>query len=134
MCDHNHNPGEGCRCRDNALRSYVQPRILLHLAQKPSYGYEMMEIISGGEEICPDPGGLYRLLRSMEENCLVESNWDTSGNGAARRMYQITDQGLDHLHAWVVSMRKTRQWLDEFLAEFETHFSKERNSGNVPSM
>jgi DNA-binding PadR family transcriptional regulator len=69
----------------------------------------------------------------MEEDGLVQSNWDTSGGGAARRIYQITDQGVDHLHAWMVSVRKTRQWLDEFLAEYEDYFSDERKNDHVPS-
>ena len=94
-----------------------------------------MEVISQDDELGTDPGSLYRLLRSMEENGLVKSNWDTRGGGPARRIYQITDQGVDHLHAWMVSIRKTRQWLDDFLAEYETHFSKEeRNVEHVSSL
>jgi poly-beta-hydroxybutyrate-responsive repressor len=96
------------------------------LAKKPAHGYELMGVISQTGEPSTDPGSLYRILRSMEEDGLVTSNWNTSGGGAARRIYQITDQGLDHLHAWIVNIRKTRQWLDGFLAEYETHFSKEK--------
>ncbi len=59
------------------------------------------------------------------------SNWDTSGGGAARRIYQITDQGLDHLHDWMVSIRKTRQWLGNLLVEYESFFPEERNSEHV---
>jgi PadR family transcriptional regulator, regulatory protein PadR len=135
MCDQNGHPSEVCHCRDNAIRGYALPRILLHLAQKPSYGYELMEVLNCGEPmIGPDPGGLYRLLRSMEEDGLVESSWDTRGSGAARRVYQITEQGIDHLQAWTVSMRNTRQWLDHFLAECETYFSQEREQKDVPSL
>jgi DNA-binding PadR family transcriptional regulator len=96
------------------------------LAQKPAHGYELMEVINLEDEPGTDAGSLYRNLRSMEEEGLVTSSWDTSGGGAARRIYQITDQGLDHLHTWIVHIRRTRQWLDGFLAEYEAHFSEKR--------
>jgi PadR family transcriptional regulator PadR len=131
MCGNAHEAMEGCRCRGGRLRGFIQPRLLLQLAQKPAHGYELMEVISQGDELSTDPGSLYRLLRAMEEDGLVKSNWDTSGGGAARRIYQITDQGMDHLHGWMVNIRKTRQWLDDLLAEYETYFSKERNTEHV---
>ena len=134
MCGNKPNGTEGCRCRGGRLKGFVQPRLLLQLAKKPAHGYELMDIISQEDELSTDPGNLYRLLRMMEEDGLVKSNWDTSGGGAARRIYQITDQGLDHLHAWMVSIRKTRQLLDDFLSEYETYFSEERNSEHVSSL
>ncbi len=126
MCEDEHGGADGCRCRGGQLRSFLTPRLLLQLAEKPAHGYELMEVINQGDEFSLDPGSLYRLLRSMEEEGLVQSNWDTSGGGAARRIYQITDQGVDHLHAWMVSVRKTRQWLDGFLAAYEAYFSKDK--------
>ena len=124
MCENAHGAGEGCQCRGGRLRGLIQPRLLLLLAQKPAHGYELLDIISQADEPRTDPGSLYRILRSMEEDCLVRSDWDTSGGGAARRIYEITDQGVDHLHAWIVNIRKTRLWLDSFLAEYEAHFSQ----------
>jgi poly-beta-hydroxybutyrate-responsive repressor len=67
---------------------------------------------------------MYRTLRALEEDGLVNSNWDTSGSGPARRIYSLTDQGIEYLHAWAVNLRKVRQNLDRFLVEYETHFSK----------
>jgi PadR family transcriptional regulator PadR len=122
MCENTPGTGEGCSCRAGRLKGFIQPRLLLHLAQKPAHGYELMEVISGQNELSTDPGSLYRLLRSMEEDGFVKSNWDTSGGGAARRIYTVTDQGVEHLHDWTVSIRKTRQLLDKFLAEYETNF------------
>jgi DNA-binding PadR family transcriptional regulator len=46
-----------------------------------------------------------------------------SGEG---RVYALTDQGAETLHTWVVDIRKTRQGLDDFLAEFEAYYSNER--------
>jgi PadR family transcriptional regulator, regulatory protein PadR len=128
MCENAREIREGCRCRGGKLRGLIQPRLLLLLAQKPAHGYELMEVISQEDEPTTDPGNLYRILRAMEQDGLVISDWDTSGGGPARRIYQIADQGLDHLHAWIVHIRKTRQWLDSLLAEYEAHFSGKRNT------
>jgi len=105
----------------------IQPRLLLALAQKKNHGYELMEILSR-EGDSPDAGSLYRTLRSLEEDGLVCSSWDTSNAGPARRVYELTDLGLDYLHTWAVDIRKTRQGLDDFLAEYRTCFPEGRSS------
>lgn len=125
MCGSVHEAMEGCRCRGGQMRGFIQPRLLLQLAKKPAHGYELLDLFGQlDEETSPDPGGMYRVLRAFEEEGLVRSNWDTSGSGPARRIYELTDQGVEYLHAWVVNLQKARQNLDRFLAEYEAHFSK----------
>jgi len=53
----------------------------------PGHGYELLER-SGepGYGAGVGPGSLYRTLRGMEEEGLVESSRDTAGGGPARRM------------------------------------------------
>jgi PadR family transcriptional regulator PadR len=103
----------------------IQPRLLLSLGKQNSHGYELMEILGEAGE-APDPGSLYRTLRSLEEDGLVCSSWDTSNAGPARRVYALTDLGAETLHSWVVDIRQTRQGLDDFLAEYEANYSNER--------
>lgn len=126
MCEGSHIGQSGCRCMGGRLRGMIQPRLLLSLAQKNSHGYELMEIL-GQEGDSPDPGSLYRTLRSLEEDGLVCSSWDTSNAGPARRVYELTDLGLDYLHTWVVDIRKTRQRLHDFLAEYQNRFPEGRS-------
>ena len=40
---------------------------------------------------------IYSILRKMEGNGLVVSNWDILKSGPARRMYHITEEGLQYL-------------------------------------
>ena len=61
----------------------IQARLLLSLEQRRSHGYELMEIL-GQEGDSPDPGSLYRTMRSLEEDGLVRSPWDTGNAGPAR--------------------------------------------------
>jgi len=106
------------------MRGLVQPRLLLKLARKPAHGYELMDALDEGPNgAAPDPGTLYRTLRALEEDGLVRSTWDTEGAGPPRRVYELTDQGVEFLHAWAVSIRGTRAQLDRFLASYEERFS-----------
>ena len=122
MCEGGHSEA-GCRCQAGRMRGLVQPRLLLQLARKPAHGYELMEALDeGAEGQAPDPGTLYRTLRGLEEDGLVCSTWDTEGAGPARRVYELTEQGIEFLHAWAVSIRGTRAQLDRFLTEYEQQF------------
>jgi PadR family transcriptional regulator PadR len=104
------------------MRGFVQPRLLLHLARKPAHGYELMEALGAADDPAPDPGTLYRTLRGLEEDGLVRSAWETGESGPARRVYELTEQGVEFLHAWAASIRGTRAQLDRFLAEYEKQF------------
>jgi len=122
MCDGGHGTDEGCRCRGGRMRGFVQPRLLLQLARKPAHGYELMEALAAADDPAPDPGTLYRTLRGLEADGLVRSAWETGDSGPARRVYELTDQGVEFLHAWAASIRGTRAQLDRFLAEYEKQF------------
>jgi PadR family transcriptional regulator PadR len=110
----------GCRCGCE-VRGFIQPRVLLLLAKKASHGYELMEALRAipGAENLSDPGMLYRALRQLEEAEVVHSAWDTGGHGPARRVYELTKIGHEHLEAWASEIRKTRTQLGEFLAEYQ---------------
>lgn len=123
MCEPGQSEG-GCRCHTGRRRSLIQPRLLLQLARKPAHGYELMEALDEGVDgQAPDPGALYRTLRALEEDGLVRSTWNTAGAGPARRVYELTDQGVEFLHAWAASIRGARTQLDRFLASYEEQFS-----------
>lgn len=127
MCDGDSSGGEGCRCKVERVPNFAQPRLLLELAKKPAHGYELIERLGQEGGAAPDPGNFYRMMRSLEEEGLVRSTWDTQNTGPARRVYALTDQGLDFLNAWAVTIRQTRQSLERFLSEYEVQFSKQRS-------
>jgi PadR family transcriptional regulator, regulatory protein PadR len=123
MCDQRTSGKDECHCKVERIPNYAQPRLLLELAKKPAHGYELIERL-GQAGAAPDPGNFYRMLRSLEEEGLVCSTWDTQNTGPARRVYELTDQGLEFLHAWAVTIHQTRQSLDRFMSEYETLFTK----------
>src|SRR4028118_1648758 len=73
--------------------NWLVPMMLLSIREWDSYGYELMERARALGFETMNPGTLYRALRRMEEDGVVESSWETSRGGPARRMYTITDAG-----------------------------------------
>src|SRR3989441_13214040 len=80
------------------IERFVEPSILLLLRERPRHGYELLERI---EELMPsgsghrvDLGNLYRLLRSLEEEGVVSSEWNADTPGPARRTYRLADAGV----------------------------------------
>ena len=98
---------------------YVEACLLLSLAERPAYGYELKrELDDFGVEL-PDRGRIYRALRSMEERGLVISRWDTASRGPARRIYDVTALGYDRLDLQVGVVRRRRRQLRRFLTRYE---------------
>jgi DNA-binding PadR family transcriptional regulator len=72
--------------------------VLATLSQldEAKYGYALIDELSKrGLEI--DQGTLYPLLRRLEEQGLLESEWNVEGS-RPRRYYQISPAGKDLLH------------------------------------
>ena len=100
-------------------RAYLRPLLLLLLAESPSHGYDLLEQVRGLGVRAAEPGGLYRALRSMDENGLVASWWEPSQSGPARRRYVITDAGRAALCSSVAELREMSVLLDAVLGRFE---------------
>lgn len=102
------------------VERFVEPALLLALCEGPAHGYELAETI---EEIAPghrvDLGNLYRLLRSLEKEALVTSEWRDDLPGRAKRVYELTDEGRQVLHTWAESVRQTHDHLAAFLERYE---------------
>jgi PadR family transcriptional regulator PadR len=95
-------------------RNWLVPVILLSLREWNSYGYELMDRASKFGFEAMNPGTLYRTLRQMEKEGIVESTWETSRGGPARRMYSITDAGRTYLDFWAQSLEQYQRTMDNF--------------------
>jgi PadR family transcriptional regulator, regulatory protein PadR len=95
-------------------RNWLVPVILLSLREWNSYGYELMQRASAFGFEAMNPGTVYRTLRQMEKDGIVESSWETSRGGPARRMYTITGAGEAFLDIWAKSLEQYQQCMDDF--------------------
>lgn len=91
------------------------PVFLLCLRQWNLYGYELMEQAAAFGLGAMSAPTTYRTLRSMEADGVVESSWETSRDGPARRVYSITGAGLAYLDLWAESLEHSRRLTDAFL-------------------
>ena len=107
-------PGEwSVRAR---VERFVEPAVLLLLAEGPRHGYELIERLRPFGFEVNDPATVYKSLRQMEAEGLVTSTWELSSRGPARRVYELTAEGRELLGAWVFTLERNREILDHFLA------------------
>lgn len=103
------------------VERFVEPVVLLLLSERPMHGYELLERVPDllGDERRLDLGNLYRLLRSLEEEGVVASEWDSGLPGPAKRVYRLTDAGRALLTQWIAALREAREVLDAFIGRHE---------------
>lgn len=91
----------GPRRTSNGL--FVEACLLCLLKEDNSYGYSLMENLSrfGFMEDEVDISTIYRKLRTMEKDNLVISSWIESDQGPKKRIYKITDLGIEELDQWI---------------------------------
>lgn len=121
---HTEETGTGfCSPPSGRMLGFIQPWLLLLLSEKSAHGYELLDKLNQNEDTKGiDPGFLYRTLRQFEQDGLVKSSWDVEGRGPARRVYEITPDGIEYLHAWIEHIRSTRERLGRLLETYESRF------------
>lgn len=99
-------PGGGGPGGGRYRRSVLEVAILSSLAESTSHGYNLVDQIEAltGDLVCIDPGSMYRLLRAMEEEGLVSSSWQTPEAGPSRRVYVISERGIEALELMARSL------------------------------
>ena len=87
----------------------------------PSHGYNLLEGLQqfGFEQGTFDASVVYRILRQMEQEGWLASQWDTEGSGPSRRVYHVTQDGEAYLATWIEDLRCTRDEIDRFIDMFE---------------
>ena len=102
------------------VERFTEPALLLLLRERPAHGYDLLERmpeLTGEQRV--EMGNLYRLLRGLEEEGLVASEWDDGSPGPAKRRYAITEHGLQLLDRWVEALRSSQQRTERFLERYE---------------
>ncbi|OFW57929.1 MAG: hypothetical protein A2W01_02960 [Candidatus Solincola sediminis] len=102
------------------LKRLLGPAILLLLAEKPQHGYELMgKLKEMGVTQGRDPSVLYRFLRYLERSGMAESTLDDSGSGPARKVYNLTPDGMDMLDMWAANLEEFSSLLEQFKKRYQ---------------
>jgi len=97
------------------------------------HGYGLVEGLRslGLEDYPVDLSAVYRMLRGLEEEGMVESTWDLEVTaGPPRRVYTITPRGRAYLAALVEELRATDRLLHVFLDACEAELAKEADQSS----
>lgn len=94
---------------------------MLVLAQARSYGYDIRRRLEefGYDKAEMDLAALYRLLRELEAEGLIISEWATAGAGPARRYYSLTAAGRDGLRRGKRDIARLQERIERFLAAYD---------------
>jgi len=102
------------------VERFTEPALLLLLRERPAHGYDLIErlpALTGEQRV--EMGNLYRLLRALEDEGLVSSEWDAGSPGPARRRYALTDAGARLLDQWAEALRRSQDRTATFLERYE---------------
>lgn len=101
----------------------VQPAVLLLILEKSRHGYAILDELKtrGFLPQNVDAGNVYRILRRMETDGLVESSWvKAEGKGPKRRSYKITEVGKNTLYEEALELAQKAQYIELFLSTFRS--------------
>lgn len=119
-------------------KKFLLPFILLVLSKMPSHGYELIQRLHSFGFHALDQGNLYRMLRQLEKESLVESTWDTSGTGPAKRRYSITETGRTYLQGYANQLERYQSMLNQFFKMYgsfiELYIPSYSKEGGIENM
>jgi DNA-binding PadR family transcriptional regulator len=97
------------------LRRGVLQVALLALLRRRAHGYALGKALSA-HGLDTEEGTLYPILRRLEQQGYVQSQWDTGGNHP-RKYYEITPAGREILSTLVDSLRGIAKSIEDLLRE-----------------
>lgn len=98
-----------------APRNYLHGCLLLLIAESPAHGYELVARLSDLGLTNVDSAGVYRALRSMNGDGLLESWWEETLSGPVRRRYRLSEAGAATLQAWAQMVDTSATCLNSFV-------------------
>ena len=99
---------------DWSPRDILIPYVLLAVSLQRAHGYLIEEYLRGVGFLSLEMSTLYRMLRQLEKDGLLQSTWEPGPTGPARRVYSLTEVGSAWLDQWAGTLDAYRRMLDQF--------------------
>lgn len=123
-----------CMCcfrRRTLTGSWIQLLVLRILHETPMHGYRLLgevnRLMAGRRAM--KPGSLYTILRRIERKGLVESEWERPQSGLDRRVYRLSEKGVEMLRAGRRMVEEQRRVLEELAEFYRRHFEEAEEDG-----
>ena len=105
--------------RSEMLKGYMKLAVLASISRRPLSGYGIMKKIA--EETLgfwkPTCGGVYPILRELEEKGYIEGEWAFRGK-RKMKIYEITDDGEKLLNLALEKQREISEVMAKLLHEY----------------
>ena len=99
-------------------KDFLRPCLLLLLREGEAHGYDLIERVLDFGFTDSDPGALYRTLRRLEADGLVASSWTPSETGPPKRVYALSQAGLEELDRRAADLAEGERRIDAFLDRY----------------
>ncbi len=99
-------------------RGVLRACLLILLDERAGHGYDLLTRLEPLGYDRSNPGRIYRALRWLETAGYVAPNWETTGVGPARRVYELSPAGRQVLEVAATSLRKQMKTLDPNLVRY----------------
>lgn len=108
---------QGALSETSLPRNALQAWTLLLLRHEPGHGYDLLRRLDwpGADSAGPR---LYRLLRDLEQEGLVRSDWKEGADGPARRVYRLTRKGARQLSHDAQGLYRLSETLERFFEDY----------------
>jgi PadR family transcriptional regulator PadR len=109
----------------------MEPFVLLSLAvDGPAHGYELAQSVAalGFRRAADDPSVVYKLLRGLEDQGYLTSEWGTAEAGPSPRIYRLTAAGRAYLDERAVDLERQAKRIKVFLERYRRHRRRLRSS------
>ena len=112
--------GRGKGQRGLGVMGLLRPSILIQLSQEDLHGYALLE---GVEKFNfdidrVDPSLIYRTLKKMEEDGLLESYQGEESLGPKRKIYHILPKGEENLSNLIKSLNQRKNEINNLIKSY----------------
>lgn len=109
-----------CSCKGYNLDRLIQPNILIILAKHKLHGYMIIQELERRNwfhDKRADNTGVYRALKTLEDKGMVRFEWVMDESGPAKKIYMITDKGLECLEIWIHTLERYKSSIENIIKE-----------------
>jgi DNA-binding PadR family transcriptional regulator len=98
------------------------------------HGYQLMEKLESRGYTRPgrfQTGSIYTILKRMEMRGLLSSEEAMSEIGRTRRVYKITQMGVEALKSGLKAVSERKKLMDELTSFYEKHFEDDKGEESI---